>query len=564
MLKNMGEAAETVYLMIVNKTYVEKSQTEKWNRKPMSWQIPLSYSPPPYSKKGIKEISWHGNKKYLQNREAESIFKGLLRFIEHENGTYREGDPFLFSVLMENLATLGFCPKQPGDIQLQKTQQSLYLTEGKCKELGLKINTNKTKAMAIKHTRPPNNLSIMGKPIEWVSDFMYLGVNINHKLSPANEIQHLKQKTICRLNAMRRISSLRQGASSHLLRMFYIQTTCSVVEYAVPALTKMTHPQVCSLEVIQNNAMKIIAGAPVWTKLCLLRAETNLLPLPSRIDQRNALTIVKTLKGGRDCPLRNKIARILNLHEELSPPRNYVGNLLATLRRVNMQEAAAATKRETPSDNYVEPPPWMPIPFKFHFTLLPANKQHCSPAQLRQAAQTAINNTAAPNVYYTDGSVDRNIPAAAAAVVSSSLKASWRLSNNASTLQTELVSIQKALEDSLNQAGNTTIHTDSKCAILAIKNQSHTENVHILTSIKAAAFAHQSNGRQVTLNWIPSHIGIVGNEEADQLAKSTLQCNTISIALNQSLTQMKQNIFRYCQNEAHSEIRQTDATSHLH
>ncbi|XP_066965694.1 uncharacterized protein [Macrobrachium rosenbergii] len=476
--------------------------------------------------------------------------------------------PFLFNVLMENLATLKLpkgveifiyaddvclvCPQQPGDIPLQKNQQSLYLIEGKCKELCLKINTDKTKAMAIMHTRPPNNLSIMGKPIEWVSDFMYLGVNINHKLSPANEIQHLKQKTICRLNAMRRITSLRQGASSHLLRMFYIQTTGSVVEYAAPALTKMTYPKVCSLEVIQNNAMRIIAGDPMWTKLCLLSAETNLLPLPSRVDQRNALTIVKTLKSGRDCPLRNKIARILNLHEELNPPRNYVGNFLAAPRRVNVQEAAAATKRETPSGNYVEPPPWTPIPFKFHFTLPPANKQHCSPpAQLRQAAQTAINNTSAPNVYYTDGSVDRNIPAAAATVVSSSLKASWRLLNNASTLQTELVGIQKALEDSLNQAGNTTIHTDSKCAILAITNQSHTENVHILTSIKAAAFAHQSNGRQVTLNWIPSHIGIEGNEEA----KSTLQCNTISIALNQSLTQMKQKIFRYCQNEAHSEIR---------
>ncbi|XP_066973118.1 uncharacterized protein [Macrobrachium rosenbergii] len=389
--------------------------------------------------------------------------------------------------------------------------------------------------MAIKHTCPPNNLSIMGKPIEWVRDFMYLRVNINHKLSSTFEIQHLKQKTNCCLNAMERITSLRQGASSHLLTMFYIQTTRSAVEYVELTLTKMTHPQVCSLEVIQNNAMRIIAGAQMWTKPCLFKAETNLLPLPSRVDQRNALTIVKTLKSSRDCPLRNKITGILNLHEELSPPRNYMGNLLATLRRINMQEAAVATKREAPSNNYVKLPPWTPIPFNFHFTLLPANKALCSLAQLRQAAQAAINNTSAPNVYYTDGSVDRNIPAAAAAVVSSSLKVSWRLSNNASTLQTELVGIQKALEDSLYQAGNTTIHTDSKCAIVAIKSQSHTENVHILTSTKAAAFVHQSKGRQMTLNWIPSHIGIQGNEETDQLAKSTLQCNTISIALNQSL-----------------------------
>ncbi|XP_068212655.1 ribonuclease H1-like [Palaemon carinicauda] len=203
---------------------------------------------------------------------------------------------------------------------------------------------------------------------------------------------------------------------------------------------------------------------------------------------------------------------------------------------MQMQNEAHKTKGQQMYDGYIPPAPWACDPIKHNFTILPAaSKALCTPEQLTVAAKNAIRNTHAPHTYYTDGSVDRAIPAAAAAVISTSgYKKNWRLFNHASTLQTELVAIAKALEHSGNQQdGNTTIHTDSRGAILALSNKEPKENVYLINAILFLALLHKRNNRQVTLNWIPSHTGISGNDEADHLAKSALMCQITSITLQQ-------------------------------
>ncbi|XP_068246704.1 uncharacterized protein [Palaemon carinicauda] len=134
-----------------------------------------------------------------------------------------------------------------------------------------------------------------------------------------------------------------------------------------------------------------------------------------------------------------------------------------------------------------------------------------------QAANQAIRQTSANNNYFTDGSVDRSIPATGAAVVSSNYVANWRVSDHASTLQTELVAIAKALADSLGRQGDTTIHTDSKGAIQAITNNKIIENVRLLTTIRATAQIYAQRSRKIALDWIPSHVGVQGNEAADRV-----------------------------------------------
>ncbi|XP_066968129.1 uncharacterized protein [Macrobrachium rosenbergii] len=206
-----------------------------------------------------------------------------------------------------------------------------------------------------------------------------------------------------------------------------------------------------------------------------------------------------------------------------------------------MQNHAAAIKEDTPITEYKEQAPWELELFKINFTILPASKEACTAQQLRLAAQEAIRKTAATNEYFTDGSVGLSIPAAAAAagVHSATLKGCWRLSDNASTLQTEQIAIAKALEDSQHRQGNTTIHTDSKGAIQATTKEKAEENIRLLSSIWAIASLHQNRNRQISLNWIPSHVGIQGNEEADSLAKNGLLHINIGIKITPSLTQLK-------------------------
>ncbi|XP_068205409.1 uncharacterized protein [Palaemon carinicauda] len=128
-----------------------------------------------------------------------------------------------------------------------------------------------------------------------------------------------------------------------------------------------------------------------------------------------------------------------------------------------------------------------------------------------------------------------NLPAAGSAVFSSTFSSSWKLSDHASILQAELYAIAKALENSLSKFGRTTIHTDSRGAIQSISKRNFTENIYLISSIKAMATAYAQRNRRVTLNWIPSHVGVQGNDEADRLANSALRCPTVSKACRPSL-----------------------------
>ncbi|MPC69495.1 hypothetical protein E2C01_063721 [Portunus trituberculatus] len=106
---------------------------------------------------------------------------------------------------------------------------------------------------------------------------------------------------------------------------------------------------------------------------------------------------------------------------------------------------------------------------------------------LQTAARTALQ--AAPSqdfdLDYTDGSVVPNTKRAAAAFVSPNTTASFRLTDSASTLQTELVAIQQALRDCESSHKHILIHTDSLGAIQALNKTPAKDNIHLITSILA-------------------------------------------------------------------------------
>ncbi|XP_068230956.1 uncharacterized protein [Palaemon carinicauda] len=476
-------------------------------------------------------LAWTRN--CTTNREARGTFQGKTTdFIPLENGTPQGGilSSYLFNILMENLDTLNLpngveifiyaddiciiCPNKA--YARNASQKALDMIQTKCNDLGLKINTNKPKAMAIKHPQNPQNFTLRGEAIEWVNQFMYFKVIISKMLSPANEVTYLREKTKVRLSAMRRMSSLKQGVSNNLLRLFYLQAIRSHIDYVAPTLTTMTDTLKEPLEVVQNNAMRLICGTLMWTRLCLLRAETNLISLSTRIDIRNSSLIFKSIIADRTSPLNNKLKRLLPLAEEIDSSNSHAKKLLDTLRRIQMQNEAHRTYGQQKHEGYSTPAPWAQDPINYN---LPSYQQLAKPSQV---------------------------------VSPSGYRENWRLSNHASTLQTELVAIGKALENSSNlQHGNTTIHTDSRGAILALKNKEPTENVYLITAI------HKNNNRQVTLNWIPSHTDIAGNDKADHLAKSALMCQTISITVQPSLKTIQNQMAAYCNIQRTSEVRKT-------
>jgi ribonuclease HI len=164
--------------------------------------------------------------------------------------------------------------------------------------------------------------------------------------------------------------------------------------------------------------------------------------------------------------------------------------------------------------------PWtLELP-NVHFLLHSEKKSLVPPDILRAEFYSYLSNI--PNSFhiYTDGSKDIN--GVAAAAVSRTMQLSRRLPTESSVCSAETHAIYLAL-----QIIETTVHTsfyvfsDSMSCLQAISNRKF-ERAGIL-QILEKCHTLQVEGKIVQFCWVPSHVGIKGNEEADSAAKAALQ-----------------------------------------
>ena len=125
---------------------------------------------------------------------------------------------------------------------------------------------------------------------------------------------------------------------------------------------------------------------------------------------------------------------------------------------------------------------------------------------------------------YTDGSKEgKNV--AAAAVLDGEVY-QFRLPNNASIFSAELKTIDLALSHIEQDAyWRYIIFTDSLCAMKALENEK-TDNPLIVNMLDKISRICETV--DLVFCWLPSHIGISGNEEADKAAKDALLLDVLS------------------------------------
>lgn len=92
---------------------------------------------------------------------------------------------------------------------------------------------------------------------------------------------------------------------------------------------------------------------------------------------------------------------------------------------------------------------------------------------------------------------------------------SWQLLSGASAYQTESVGILRALRQAATTTTEVVIHTDPLFAINTLFQHVTSDNTSLLTQLLHAAVSIVHQGRSVTLRWLPVHVGISGNEQAD-------------------------------------------------
>ena len=513
------------------------------------------------SKLGVKGRLLEWIQRYLTNRRARVLFQGKASpYFSLENGTPQGGviSPTLFNVLMNALATLPYPEgtqhlSYADDIVLQtsgkdsvaRMQDSLDMMAARCGEIGFTVSQRKTKAMAKTRNAPQVSLRLQGQAIDWVTTHRYLGVTVAKNGSCTAEIQHLREKCRLRNRVLKAMSWKGMGASRRVILHMYKTLVRTVIDYASPVLLNMTDRDARALETIQNEALRYVLGAPKWSKTQSLRAEAQVPTLTDRVRYMAANLALKTAVRA-DHP--DDVHRLLHRHhEDHRGGGRWINKAAAALcaHGVSWEEVREASVTQvTPTR-----PPWGEPSLCSIIRPPRRRKRELSDAELHQEGLQTIYEAWQPQTaaYFTDGSSDPQTGRSGAAFVCvvrgedaqggamTTRTSAARTSDHSSSTQTELAAIHMALEHAItSHTLHVLINTDSMTAIHSLSTQ-HSEHQHLTHTVHAAASALHDGGRTITINWIPSHVGIRNNERADMLAKQGAQLPLVTIKIPRSL-----------------------------
>ena len=197
----------------------------------------------------------------------------------------------------------------------------------------------------------------------------------------------------------------------------------------------------------------------------------------------------------------------------------------------------------------------------FEFSKLEVTKRTMTEIQMKELAVTIerdIEERYADHIrYYVDGSVDPIEGRASSAFTSHNIRPQAekgvRITDNVSSTQAELAAIHLTL---LHIAADVThpkhvvILCDSQSGITTLQRTKPDPLDQLSKDIwDTHEFLCKSRELKLTIHWIPSHIGILGNERADTIATTARASQSIEYHVPTSLGQCKATIKIYFTNK---------------
>ncbi|XP_068246583.1 uncharacterized protein [Palaemon carinicauda] len=289
-----------------------------------------------------------------------------------------------------------------------------------------------------------------------------------------DEVTKLKLKCQSRLALLRKVARGSVGSSVPVLRTLYISVIRSIIDYSASNLITLSRQKRQSLEVLQNEAMRIISECLRTAKIETIRHEIGLPTLAQRIKAVATNQIVKSLNTADDGIFKQAVMNPKG-KDKCNKWLNSARELLSTINVSDYLD----------NNQYVVPelPPWDFPEINVSFSDLTYRKSDVPIEMLRQdflRRFSALPQSA--SVLYTDGYLQGNGRAGAGValyqdgILQESGSLAIRASNHCSTTQTELLGISAALTIAKSELGGVTIVSDSMSALQSIVSESSGSN----------------------------------------------------------------------------------------
>ncbi|XP_047491583.1 uncharacterized protein LOC125040863 [Penaeus chinensis] len=461
-----------------------------------------------------------GNKKSIE----ENIVRGLPQ------GSPLS--PLLFNIMTTDLNLTDELKKvtYADDITIIAINNNLAEAKNKL-ELGLKqiiewankweltINLTKSKLMCFTKNRIREipMIQIDNKALNFTTNHTILGLEFDApKLTWKKHMNNLKINCSNRTNLMKKISSTTWGSNRENMIKFYDIYIKPKIEYGISIIGTANNTEMKKLEIIQNNALRIATGCLKTTPILALFTLTNKMPFKYKQKEMECMQVIKILEKQENNQMKRIVTANIEKYNPEKDKRGLVHRVIETCKELQITIKAKTIPNITPI------PPWFDITNNIETNFLEDLAKNV-PEQIIKSQFFKLENTRYLNnkKIFTDGSkLSTNSTSAAIYIQDKNITTIWKLPDETEIIEAELFAIKQGITYiQNNRLVTSVIFSDSKSALQLISNLKPKNYKHIIFEIQAMIYSLTNQKQTITIQWIPSHKNIRGNEIADQAAK---------------------------------------------
>ncbi|GFV53315.1 putative RNA-directed DNA polymerase from transposon X-element [Trichonephila clavipes] len=350
---------------------------------------------------------------------------------------------------------------------------------------------------------PDPEIRIRDIQIPVVPDVRFLGVIFDRRLTFLPHILHLRKKCEKSLNLLKVLSNTSWGADRTSLLRVYQAIVLSRIDYGCVAYGSACNSTLQKLDPVHHMALRICSGAFRTSPVQSLYVNCHQLPLDLR---RRKLSLAYYFKI-------------------LSVPSHPLQNVYMSTSMKRFYDARPSNIR-----------PFMDR-MKLHISEL--DLPNVPPVVFQRVFAYHRSQYSRYSAIYTDGS--KRADYVGCGVVIEDIMHGYRLDTSCSIFTAEAVAIYRALQliDS-TMPRKYCIYTDSMSVLEALENYHDRCDLVVCTILDITSRLY-SKGFDIVFCWLPSHVGIIGNEQADNAAKSA----TTHLPLVVPLSDMKRVIMHH-------------------
>ena len=423
-----------------------------------------------------------------------------------------------------------YCSDKNIDIILDNLSVSADNINNWLLDLNLSISVEKSRFMVLSHNKSvfkenEFQIEIGNNSLSNCFSIKYLGVHIESNLKWETQIKFLRGKTRNLINMFRSICKIDKGMHPSIGIKVYKQFIRPALDWGGFLIQESPNSWLKKLDVIQNSALRVSLGCIRTTPINVLLHLAGVNSLSSRRIYLTEKFIVRQF-AQKDSLLILKLTLLDEKLAKIRRPPNYLKPFIYKCWAENKGNFLNIYRNNKPITYMI---PYQIQYFDLDIDISLGKEIRKSKYPSEKFFQFLSNSNDIESCIYTDGSKN-DLNCSFAFCLPNIVEMKARINASNSIFSAEAYAILYALKWIRDNAfDNVGIFSDSLSVLKRLKSIGlRSESNHVIGKILSVLYELIIlQGRKIKFFWIPSHIGIPGNEMVDELAKDALNNNEL-------------------------------------